>query len=74
MIGSRLAISDVGVVAAACDTACKGAAMNVYINTKSMKDRTYAEDLNRRTDVLVNETSGICAKVYAEVKKILIGG
>ena len=74
VIGSRLAISDVGVAAAACDTACKGAAMNVYINTKSMKDRTYAEDLNRKTDDLVNETSEICTKVYAEVKKILIGG
>ena len=47
VIGSRLAISDVGVAAAACSTAAKGAAMNVYINTKSMKDRSYAEDLNR---------------------------
>ena len=73
VIGSRLAISDVGVAAAACDTAAKGAAMNVYINTKSMKDRTYAEDLNRKTDDLVNETSEICKKVYAEVKKVLIG-
>ena len=74
VIGSRLAISDVGVAAAACDTAAKGAAMNVYINTKSMKDRSYAEDLNRKTDALVDETSEICTRVYAEVKKVLIGG
>ena len=74
VIGSRLAISDVGVAAAACDTASKGAAMNVYINTKSMKDRSFAEDLNMKTDALVNETSEICTGVYAEVKKILIGG
>ena len=74
VIGSRLAISDVGVAAAACDTAAKGAAMNVYINTKSMKDRSYAEDLNKKTDALVDETSEICTKVYAEVKKVLIGG
>ena len=38
VIGSRLAISDVGVAAAACETAAKGAAMNVYITTKSMTD------------------------------------
>ena len=74
VIGSRLAISDVGVAAAACDTAAKGAAMNVYINTKSMKDRAYAEDLNRKTIELVDETSAVCAKVYEQVKTILIGG
>ena len=48
--------------------------MNVYINTKSMKDRAYAEDLNRKTDALVDETSVICDKVYKEVKALLIGG
>lgn len=74
VIGSRLAISDVGVAASACETAAKGAAMNVYINTRSMKDRVYAEDLNRRTDELVEQTSGICCKVYEQVKELLIGG
>ncbi len=74
VIGSRLAISDVGVAAAACDTAAKGAAMNVYINTKSMKDRAYAEDLNKKTSELVGETSAVCDKVYEQVKTILIGG
>ena len=74
VIGSRLAISDVGVAAAACSTAAKGAAMNVYINTKSMKDKAYAEDLNKRTDDLVAQTSEICDKVYSQVKTILIGG
>ena len=74
VIGSRLAISDVGVAAAACSTAAKGAAMNVYINTKSMKDRAYAEDLNKRTDELVAQTTEICDKVYSQVKTILIGG
>ena len=74
IIGSRLAISDVGVAAAACETAAKGAAMNVYINTKSMKDRVYADELNRKTEDLVEQTSEICSKVYAQVKNILIGG
>ena len=73
VIGSRLAISDVGVAAAACSTAAKGAAMNVYINTKSMKNRDYAEDLNKKTNALVDETSAICDKVYEAVKKDLIG-
>ena len=49
-------------------------AMNVYINTKSMKDREYAEDLNKKTQELVDETSAVCDKVYEQVKTILIGG
>jgi formiminotetrahydrofolate cyclodeaminase len=74
VIGSRLAISDVGVAATACETAAKGAAMNVYINTKSMKDRAFAEELNRKTDDLVGQTTEVCNEVYNQVKNILIGG
>ena len=73
VIGSRLAISDVGVAAAACEAAAKGAAMNVYINTKSMKDRAFAEELNSKTEGLVEETLEICGKIYKQVKDILIG-
>ena len=45
--GSALAISDAGVGAAFCKAALEGASLNVYINTKSMKNREYAEELNR---------------------------
>ena len=41
--GSRMAISDVGVGVQFVRTALLGAVMNVYINTKSMKDREKAE-------------------------------
>ena len=40
--GSALAISDAGVGAAFCKAALEGASLNVYINTKSMKNREYA--------------------------------
>jgi len=48
--GSVLAISDAGVGAAFCKAALKGASLNVYINTKAMKDREYAESLNIKCD------------------------
>ena len=67
--GSRLAISDVGVAAAACRAAATGAAMNVYINTKLMKNREYADKLNSDTNEAVNEIVGICEKAYEEVYK-----
>ena len=51
--GSALAISDAGVGAAFCKAALEGASLNVYINTKSMKNREYAEELNRKWDEML---------------------
>ena len=42
--GSRLAVSDAGVGIQGIRSALLGAVMSVYINTKMMKDREYAED------------------------------
>ncbi|MCR5805156.1 MAG: cyclodeaminase/cyclohydrolase family protein [Clostridia bacterium] len=67
--GSRLAISDVGVAAAACRAAATGAAMNVYINTKLMKNREYASKLNEDTNRAVDEIVTICDNAYKEVYK-----
>ena len=47
--GSALAISDAGVGAAFCKAALEGASLNVYINTKSMKNREYAEERDTLT-------------------------
>ena len=66
--GSRLAISDVGVAASACEACAKGAAMNVYINTKLMKDRECAAKLNAETIALVDEVSEVSKAAYDEVK------
>ena len=51
--GSALAISDAGVGAAFCKAALEGASLNVYINTKSMKNREYAEELNEKCDEML---------------------
>lgn len=51
--GSALAISDAGVGATFCKAALEGASLNVYINTKSMKNRENAEELNRKCDEML---------------------
>lgn len=48
--GSVMAVSDAGVAAQFTRTAVLGASMNVYINTKTMKDRTLAEEYNEKAD------------------------
>ena len=66
-IGSRLAISDVAVAAAACSAALKGAVMNIYINTKSMKNREVAEAMNQKAKELVGDGTARCDAVYKKI-------
>ena len=48
--GSVLAVSDAATGAALCRGALCSAAVNVRSNTTYMKDRAYADDLDRRVD------------------------
>ena len=70
--GSVLAVSDAGVAAACCRGALKGASLNVYINTKSMKDREYAESLNRECDEMLETYSAVADEVFEQVKAKLV--
>ena len=67
VIGSRLAISDVAVAAAACSAALKGAVMNIYINTKSMKNREVADVMNQKAKDLVSDGTKRCDAVYEKI-------
>ncbi len=63
-IGSRMAISDAGVGIQCCMAAMHGASLNVFINTKSMKNREVAEDMNRRADALIKEAELVGKRTY----------
>lgn len=51
--GSIIALSDAGVGAAFCKAALLGASLNVFINTKSMANREYAESLNKEAEEMM---------------------
>lgn len=65
--GSALAVSDAATGAALCRGAMDGAAMNVKVNTKPMKRRDYADELNRQVDGLMREYGARAEKVYADI-------
>ena len=65
--GSVLAISDVGVGAACCKAALMGASLNVFINTKSMKDRAYAERLNDEADAMREKYCPLTDEIFERV-------
>ena len=65
--GSTLAISDAGVGAAFCKAALEGASLNVYINTKSMKNREYAEELNAKADAMLAKYPMMAEEIFESV-------
>ena len=71
--GSAIAVSDVGVAAAMCRAAAEGAVLNVYINTKLMKDRAYAENINKETADMAERCVSGCALINSSVESRLKG-
>ena len=70
--GSRMAVSDVGVAVQFARAALNGAVMNIYINTRSMKDREKAEELNESARKLIEtgtaQADEIDGKVLARLQ------
>lgn len=65
--GGRLVISDAATGAALCWGAMYGAAVNVKVNTKLMKDRAYAGRINARVDEKMDKYGRIAERVYEDI-------
>ena len=69
--GSVIALSDAGVGAAFCKAALLGASLNVFINTKSMANREYAEELNAEANEMIRVYSEKADVVFNSVNERL---
>ena len=65
--GSKLAISDVGCGVQCLRAAILSGQLNVIINVNSMKDREYAEKIEKECNQLVQDGVKICDEVYQKV-------
>ena len=70
--GSRMAVSDVGVAVQFTRTALLGAVMNVYINTKSMKNREKAEEINQKAKRMIKIGTSQADEIYEKVLEQLV--
>ncbi len=70
--GSSLAVSDAGVGVVFCKAALQGASLNVFINTKAIKDREYAEKINLEAKNLLKKYEKIADEIYDYVVDILV--
>jgi len=69
--GNINVISDAGVAALAANAGLRSAALNVYINAKSIKDREFAEirlgEVNALTDLAALKTEEVYAVVRSKI-------
>jgi len=54
-VGNKALISDVGCAALFCRAALESAAMNIYINTLTLKGDAQAEEFNREVKEIIDE-------------------
>ena len=66
--GSRLAVSDAGCGAVICKAALQATSLNVFINTKTLKNRDVAEDMNRHANVMLNTYGQLADEIFNTVK------
>ena len=66
--GSRLAISDAGCGAVICKSALQAASLNVFINTKLMKDRAVAERINANAQRLLDIYCPLAELIFLSVQ------
>ena len=62
--GTAIAISDVGCGAACCKAALMAASLNVFINTKLMKNTPYADNTNEKASGLLNTYTVKADEIY----------
>ena len=72
--GSALAVSDAGCAAAITRAAAESAALNVFINTKSMRGRARADTLNAEVNSLLMHCTLTAQEIYDEVYGRLADG
>lgn len=71
--GSRLAVSDAGCAAALVKGALEAASLNVFVNTRSLKDREKAAELNIHCLTMLDQYGGRADRIFSRVKDDLLG-
>ena len=71
--GSVMAISDAAAGAALIEGAIKAASLNIFINTRSMKNRSVAGEINSTANRILCETCGRTDRIFSRIKTQLEG-
>ena len=65
--GSRLAVSDAGCGAVCCKAAMQAASLTVFINTKTLKNRSTAEEIDRKVWRMLDDYGTLADRIFRQV-------
>ena len=65
--GSKIVISDAATGVAILKGAMYGAAVNVKVNTKLMKDKEYAASINKHVDDKMDSYSKLADEIFSSI-------
>ena len=66
--GSRLAVSDAGCAAVCVKAALQAASLNVFINTRTLKNREAAEEMNAKCLGMLDKYGAMADEIFETVK------
>lgn len=66
--GSRLAVSDAGCGAVCCKAALQAASISVFVNTKELKNRENARQINDRANHMLKKYGDMAERIFEKVK------
>lgn len=70
-LGSKLMISDAGCAASLAKSAAQCAALNVYVNTRLMKDKKYADSLMEEVKLRMDRYLPVADDIYQSILEAL---
>lgn len=65
--GSRLAVSDAGSGAVCCKAAMQAASLTVFINTKTLRNRDAAAEIDEKVNRMLTDYGALADKIYLDV-------
>ena len=65
--GSRLAVSDAGSGAVCCKAAIQAASLTVFINTKMLKNRSAAGEIDEKVHHMLTHYGALADRIYLDV-------
>lgn len=65
--GSSMAVSDAGSAAVCCKAAMQAASLTVFINTKALKDRSAAAQIDEKVNGMLAEYGALADKIFNDV-------
>ena len=71
--GSRMLLSDIGCGALLCRAALEAASLNVFVNTKTLRDRDFARVVEQECDDLLSEYGARAEACAADVRARIRG-